>query len=133
MGESDHVLEFRVAVTTTDYDRLVRFYSVGLGVAPSELWTGEGDRALILSFGAATLEIFDEAHAAVVDALETGRRVSGPIRFALRVPDLQTALERVLAHGATLIHPPVATPWGHHNARVADPDGMQVTLFQVPT
>jgi hypothetical protein len=25
----------------------------------------------------------------------------------------------------------VVTPWGHHNARVEDPDGLQVTLFQV--
>jgi catechol 2,3-dioxygenase-like lactoylglutathione lyase family enzyme len=119
-------------VTTADYDRLVRFYATGLGVEPAELWTGEQDRALILELGAATLEIFDEAHAEAVDQIETGGRTSGPVRFALRVPDLEAALERLLANGATLVHPPIVTPWGHHNARVQDPDGMQVTLFQVP-
>jgi len=52
------------------------------------------------------------------------------VRLALRVPDVEAAVERLLAHGATLVHPPVVTPWGDVNARVQDPDGMQVTLFE---
>jgi catechol 2,3-dioxygenase-like lactoylglutathione lyase family enzyme len=126
------VLELRVALTTKDYERLVEFYCVGLGLEPNELWTGDQDRAMILDMGKATLELFDEPHAAAVDEIEVGARVSGLIRFALQVPDLQAALARVLAHGATLVHPPVVTPWGHHNVRVQDPDGMQITFFQVP-
>lgn len=125
------VLELRVALTTADYDRLVRFYSIGLGIKPAQLWTGAHDRALLLELGRATLEIFDEPHAAAVDQIETGGRVSGPIRFALQVPDLAAALERLLAHGATLVHPPIDTPWGHRNVRVQDPDGLHITLFQV--
>jgi uncharacterized glyoxalase superfamily protein PhnB len=39
-------------------------------------------------------------------------------------------MERLLASGATLVHPPVLTPWGDYNARLQDPDGMQITLFQ---
>ena len=80
--------------------------------------------------GQATLEIFDERHAQSVDAIEAGRRISGPIRFALKVPDLQAAMDRLLAKGAVLVHPPVVTPWGDHNVRLQDPDGMQITLFQ---
>ena len=83
--------------------------------------------------GNATLEIFDEAQAETIDQLEAGRRLSGQIRFALQVPDLKTAMERLLAHGATLVHSPVLTPWGDHNARLQDPDGMQITLFQALT
>ncbi len=30
-----------------------------------------------------------------------------------------------------LVRPPVLTPWGDYNVRLQDPDGMQVTLFQV--
>ncbi|HYF63283.1 MAG TPA: VOC family protein [Herpetosiphonaceae bacterium] len=125
------VLELRVALTTSEYDRLVRFYSIGLGIEPAQLWTGDQDRALLLEMGRATLEIFDEPHAAAVDQIEVGRRVSGSIRFALQVPDAQAAVERLLSHGATLVHPPIDTPWGHRNVRVQDPDGLQVTLFQV--
>lgn len=125
------VLELRVALTTKEYERLVEFYCVGLGLEPADLWTGDQDRAVILDMGRATLELFDEAHAAAVDQIEAGRRVSGPIRFALQVPDLPAALERLVAHGATVVHPPLVTPWGHHNVRVQDPDGLQITLFQV--
>ena len=82
--------------------------------------------------GRATLEIFDEVQAETIDGLEAGRRVSGPVRLALQVPDLDTAVARLVAHGATLVHPPVVTPWGDRNARLQDPDGMQVTLFQSP-
>jgi uncharacterized glyoxalase superfamily protein PhnB len=80
--------------------------------------------------GKATLEIFDEAQAQTIDDLEAGKRISGQIRFALQVPDLQAAMERLLANGATLVHEPVVTPWGDHNVRLQDPDGMQITLFQ---
>jgi lactoylglutathione lyase len=123
-------MELRVALTTSDYDRLVRFYCDGLGLEPAQLWHNEQGRAMLLDLGHATLELFDEAQAETIDRIEVGRRVSGPVRFALQVPDLDAALVRLLAHGATLVHPPVLTPWGDRNVRLQDPDGMQITLFQ---
>jgi methylmalonyl-CoA/ethylmalonyl-CoA epimerase len=125
------VLELRVALTTDDYERLVRFYTEGLGLDPAALWTDSG-RAMLLELGRATIEIFDEAHAASVDQIEVGQRVSGPVRFAIQVPDVDAALKQVLAYGATLVHEPVTTPWGDTNARVQSPDGLQITLFQAP-
>lgn len=127
---TDPVLELRVAITSKDYERLVKFYCEGLGIEPAAIWNNDGGRALILNMGNATLELFDERQAEVIDQLEAEKRVSGPIRFALQVPDLHAAMERLLAHGATLVHPPVMTPWGDYNVRLQDPDGMQVTLFQ---
>lgn len=124
------VLELRVALTTSDYERLVKFYSDGLGIEPAAIWNNDGGKALILDLGKATLELFDERQAEVIDQLEAGRRVSGQIRFALQVPDLNAAVERLLTHGATLVHGPVQTPWGDTNVRLQDPDGMQITLFQ---
>jgi uncharacterized glyoxalase superfamily protein PhnB len=79
----------------------------------------------MIEMGQATLEIFEESYASHVDQLEAGARVSGQIRFALQVPDLHAAMQRLLANGATLVHPPVQTPWGDYNVR------LQVTLFQV--
>lgn len=134
MTRRDHpapVMELRVALTTGDYERLVQFYCDGLGLEPAQLWTNEHGRALILDMGRATLEIFDEGHANVVDQIEAGKRVSGAIRFALQVPDLEAAMQRLIAKGATVVHEPIVTPWGHHNVRLQDPDGMQITLFQV--
>lgn len=124
------VHELRVAITTKDYDRLVKFYCDGLGIEPSAIWNNGHGQALVLNMGNATLEIFDEEQAETIDQLEAGQRISGQIRFALQVPDLKSAMERLLAHGATLIHPPITTQWGDYNVRLQDPDGMQITLFQ---
>jgi methylmalonyl-CoA/ethylmalonyl-CoA epimerase len=124
------ILELRVAITTEDYARLVKFYCDGLGIEPAAIWNNDGGQAMMLEMGKATLEIFDEAQAQAIDDIEAGKRISGQIRFALQVPDLQAAMERLLANGATLVHEPVVTPWGDRNVRLQDPDGMQVTLFQ---
>ncbi|HVF98349.1 MAG TPA: VOC family protein [Chloroflexia bacterium] len=130
--ESGPVLELRVALTTSDYERLVRFYREGLGLDPAALWANDGGQATMFLMGRATLEVFDERQAEVIDELEAGRRVSRQVRFALRVPDLDAALERLLARGASLVHAPVVTPWGDRNVRLQDPDGLQITLFEVP-
>ena len=127
---TQNILELRVAITTQDYERLVKFYCLGLGIEPAAVWNNDGGKALMLNMGNATLEIFDERQAEVIDELEVGKRVSGHIRFALQVPNLKSAMERMLANGATLVHEPVLTPWGDTNVRLQDPDGMQITLFQ---
>jgi len=125
------IFELRVALTVSDYERSIKFYCEGLGIEPAAIWNNDGGRALMLEMGKATLELFDERQAEVIDGLEAGKRVSGQIRFALQVPDLKSAMNRLLDHGATLVHPPVKTPWGDYNVRLQDPDGIQITLFQV--
>jgi catechol 2,3-dioxygenase-like lactoylglutathione lyase family enzyme len=125
------VLELRVALTAADFERSVKFYCEGLGIEPAAFWNNDGGHAVMIDLGRATLELFDEAQAQAIDRIEAGRRLSGQIRLALQVPDLQAALDRLLAHGATLVHDPVVTPWGDSNVRLQDPDGMQVTLFEV--
>lgn len=124
------VMELRVALTVDDFDAVVRFYRDGLGLDAGELWTDHG-KGQLFHAGRGTLEVFDPVHAAAVDQLETGRRISGQIRFAFEVPDIHTALERALNYGATLVQTPVLTPWNDFNARVESPEGLQITLFQV--
>jgi len=133
MSTANHalpVLELRLAITASDFERSLKIYSAGLGIEPAEFWNNGQGQAVILNLGAATLEIFDEKQAATVDQIEAGRRNSGQVRLALQVADLQAAMERLLAHGAILVHPPVLTPWGDLNVRFQDPDGIQITLFQ---
>ncbi len=126
------VMELRVALTTDAFERMVSFYCDELGLEPAQVWPDDQGRALVLDLGKATLEVFDEMQAETIDQIEVGRRISGQIRFALQVPDLNAAVERLLAHGATVVHPVVVTPWGDRNVRLQDPDGMQITLFQKP-
>lgn len=123
------VKSFRVALTTDDFERAMAFYRDGLGLDPGELWTDNG-RGQLFWAGQASLEIFDLDYAANVDQIEVGERVSGQIRFAFEVPDVQVAMERALHYGATLVHEPVLTPWGDLNVRLRSPEGLQITLFQ---
>jgi methylmalonyl-CoA/ethylmalonyl-CoA epimerase len=123
------VSELRVALTVADFDAAVAFYRDVLGLEQLADWSSEDGRVVVLAAGRATLELFDEAQARAVDAVEAGRRVSGAVRLALEVPDSEEAARRLVAAGAERVAPPVTTPWGDRNARVRAPDGMQLTLF----
>jgi lactoylglutathione lyase len=126
------VTELRVALTVTDFDAAVALYRDALGLEQLADWSSENGRVLVLSVGRATLELFDEAQAEYVDALEAGRRVSGKVRLAFEVRDSEATARRLVAAGAAEVAPPVDTPWGDRNARVQAPDGMQLTLFTPP-
>ena len=125
------VQEFRITLTVDDFDAAVRLYRDALGLPEVADWSSDQGRVLLLDAGRATLELFDERQAAMVDDLEVGERVSGTVRFALRVPDADATAGRLVGAGATSVAPAVDTPWGDRNARVAAPDGMQLTLFTV--
>lgn len=120
----------RLVVTAPDYDEALRFYRDVLGMPEEAAFVGEGGRVTILDAGRATLELTDQVHAEYIDRVEVGRRVAGHVRVALEVDDTQAATERATESGATLIAPPVRTPWNSLNARLAAPAGLQLTLFE---
>jgi lactoylglutathione lyase len=121
--------EFRVVLTVPDFDRALAFYRDALGLEQLADWSSEGGRVVLLDAGRATLELFDEAQAELVDEIEAGRRVSGTVRFALEVADSEETARRLVAAGAEEVASAVTTPWGDRNARVQTPDGLQLTLF----
>jgi methylmalonyl-CoA/ethylmalonyl-CoA epimerase len=123
------VTALRVALTVADFEAAVAFYGEALGLERIADWSSDDGRVVVFEAGRATLEIFDERQAALVDSIEAGRRVSGPVRLAVRVPDSAEAAGRLVGAGASAVAPPVTTPWGDRNARVEAPDGMQLTLF----
>jgi catechol 2,3-dioxygenase-like lactoylglutathione lyase family enzyme len=126
------VRETRIAVTVEDYDAAVRLYRDALGLPALEEWDGPDGRGMVLDAGRATLELLSPEQAALVDRIEAGARVSGPIRLALHVGDSAGTAARLVAGGARRVADPVITPWGHRNTRVQTPDGLQLTLFELP-
>jgi methylmalonyl-CoA/ethylmalonyl-CoA epimerase len=118
-----------VALTVADFEQAVAFYGAALGLVQLADWSTDEGRVVVFAAGRATLELLDERQAGVVDAIEAGARVSGPVRLALEVRDSAEAAERLVAAGAARVAPTVTTPWGDRNARVRAPDGMQLTLF----
>jgi methylmalonyl-CoA/ethylmalonyl-CoA epimerase len=122
-------VNLRVVLTVPDFDEAVGFYRDALGFEQLADWSGEDGRVILLDVGPATLELFDERQAESVDRIEAGRRVSGQVRLALEVDDVDGAAQRLVAAGAKAEAAPVVPPWGGLNARLRAPDGMQLTLF----
>jgi catechol 2,3-dioxygenase-like lactoylglutathione lyase family enzyme len=126
------IREVRIALTVASFEEAVQFYRDGLGLAVVEQWQTADGRGMILSLGPhTTLELFDAAQAALVDRLEVGRRVSGPVRLAFQVQDVEASSSILQQAGAKVLSQPTRMPWGDRNARIEAPDGMQVTLYEV--
>jgi catechol 2,3-dioxygenase-like lactoylglutathione lyase family enzyme len=123
------VKELRLAYTVADFDGALAFYRDVLGMEMRDMWVAEGARGVILEAGRATLELFDEGQAAMVDDIEVGRRVAPTMRVAFEVEDSAAVADRLEAAGAERIAGPVVTPWQDRNVRLTAPDGLQLTLF----
>ena len=123
------VKELRLALTVDDFDDALAFYRDTLGLEVRDMWVADGARGVLLDAGRATLELFDEGQAAMVDEIEVGRRVAGPVRVAFEVDDSRAMAKQLVDAGAELLGGPVETPWHDVNVRLAAPDGMQLTLF----
>jgi catechol 2,3-dioxygenase-like lactoylglutathione lyase family enzyme len=125
-------LQLRLVLETADLDAALAFYRDALGLPEHAAWETEGEaRIAILDAGRATLELVNEAQAALIDEIEVGRRVAGPVRVAFEVDDSTAVAARLVAAGAEQLAEPVTTPWNDRNVRVRAPDGMQLTLFTV--
>ena len=125
------VKELRLALTVDDFDGALAFYRDTLGLEMRDMWIAEGSRGVLLEAGRATLELFDEGQAAMVDEIEVGRRVAGRVRIAFEVEDSRAKSAELEAAGAEKLGGPVETPWQDVNVRLVAPDGMQLTLFTV--
>jgi catechol 2,3-dioxygenase-like lactoylglutathione lyase family enzyme len=132
MSSLSPIREVRIALTVESFEEAVQFYRDGLGLAVIKEWQTADGRGMILALGPHTnLELFDTDQAAFVDHFEVGKRVSGPVRLAFEVPDIETSAGVLQQAGAKLLSHPTPMPWGDRNARIETPDGMQVTLYQV--
>ena len=103
------VMELRVALTVQDFAQALAFYRDALGLEQVADWSSEAGRVVALDAGRATLELFDNAQAEMVDAVEAGRRVSGTVRLA--VPGRQQRGHGRAARGGGRR---AGRPAGHH-------------------
>ena len=129
-GAAGGVRELRVALTVDDFDGAATLYRYGLGLPVAEEWDRPDGRGLILSAGPSTIEILDRPQAAFIDEVEAGGRVSGPVRLAFEVPDIEASTASLREKGAEAVGEPVRTPWGDFNRRLRTREGLQLTLFE---
>ena len=62
--------------------------------------------------------------------LKLEKELSGKLRFAFEVPNLNTAVNRLVKYGGKMIQSPIEVPWEDRIARFIDPDGFHLTFFE---
>lgn len=131
MSETNPVRQLRVVVAVDDYDAAVAFYRDALGMPELAAFAeGGDDRVSILDAGRATLEIASPAHARYIDDVEADGLPSPRIRLAFEVVDTEATTAQLAEEGATVVAPPVLTPWRSLNSRLDAPGDLVVTLFE---
>lgn len=130
-SSSNPVVQLRLVVVAHDFDEAVSFYRDVLGLPEEAAFEGSGnERVVILQAGRATLELANPAQHRMIDDVEVGSHVAPKFRVAFEVVDSGRATSDLVAAGATLVAPPVETPWRSLNARLDAPAGLHITLFQ---
>ena len=132
MSQPSPVFELRVVLTADNYAAAVRFWRDGLGLPLIRDFPGPGGGGSLLAAGQATLEIVSSEQAAEIDRIEIGGDGERSVRIALEVAELDEVAKDLVEAGATMQGAPVTTPWGHRNVRLRTPDGVTLTLFNVP-
>ncbi|MFE4022452.1 VOC family protein [Streptomyces sp. NPDC059101] len=116
------VLSSRVLVRPADPERSRKFYGEALGLAVyREFGTGP-ERGTVYFLGGGFLEV-------------SGRATSTPtptVQLWLQVADAAAAHEELVEQGVAVLRPPVREPWGLIEMWIADPDGHQIVVTEVP-
>ncbi|MEV7341021.1 VOC family protein [Streptomyces sp. NPDC093544] len=117
-----HVLSSRTLLRPTDPERSRAFYGEKLGLAVyREFGTGP-ERGTVYFLGGGFLEV-------------AGRSETPPspaVKLWLQVADAKAAHEELAAAGVEVLRPPVKEPWGLIEMWVADPDGTEIALVEIP-
>ncbi|MCT4353220.1 VOC family protein [Streptomyces sp. Je 1-79] len=118
-----HVLSSRILLRPSDPDRSRRFYGDRLGLTVyREFGTGP-DRGTVYFLGGGFLEVSGRAAPA-----EPAPR----LRLWLQVADVRTAHRDLVGQGVEILREPVTEPWGLVEMWIADPDGVEIVVVEVP-
>lgn len=110
-----------VNISSSDPERLVRFYNEQLGV-PILLKDEEG-------YDGAELGFIEDAPVIVIwDENKWGKSSEGPVNLVFRCDDLDKTYEELREKGVKL-NPPITAVWGGKELPLRDPDGNKVLLL----
>ncbi|MFD4623205.1 VOC family protein [Streptomyces sp. NPDC058475] len=117
-----HVLSSRTLLRPTDPERSRRFYGEQLGLdVYREFGTGP-ERGTVYFLGGGFLEVAGRCETPPSPAL----------KLWLQVADASAAYEELTAAGVEGLRPPVKEPWGLIEMWLADPDGTEIVVVEVP-
>lgn len=117
-----HVLSGRTLLRPTDPERSRAFYGGQLGLAVHREFGTGPEHGTVYFLGGGFLEV-------------SGRSDLPPsptLRLWLQVADVDAAHEELTAAGVDVLRPPVKEPWGLIEMWIADPDGVEIVLVEIP-
>jgi predicted enzyme related to lactoylglutathione lyase len=117
-----HVLSSRILLRPTDPERSRAFYGERLGLAVHREFGTGPERGTVYFLGGGFLEVSGRSETPASPAL----------RLWLQVADADAAYEELSAAGVDILRPPVKEPWGLIEMWIADPDGVEIVLVEIP-
>ncbi len=118
------VLSSRVLLHPSDFAASLEFYRSTLGLAVYREWGEEGTpvHGVVFFLGGGYLELSGGSEATPSDKLQ----------LWLQVRDLEATHDELAARGVEIVEEPVEKPWGLHEMRALDPDGVCLVFIQIP-
>jgi catechol 2,3-dioxygenase-like lactoylglutathione lyase family enzyme len=116
------VLSSRVLLRPVDLERSIAWYRDVLGLAIYREFGEPPHRGVVFFIGGGLLEV-------------SGGSAASPapnIQLWLQVRDVDRAHDDLTTAGVTIVREPRDEPWGLREMWVADPDGVQIALIEVP-
>lgn len=116
------VLQSRVLLRPSDFDRSVGFYEQALGLARYRDWGEPPHRGVVYFLGGGYLELGEGG----------GQPPGGCVRLWLQVADAAAACRELADRGVAIAEPPELKPWGLIEALVHDPDSLPLVIVETP-
>ena len=110
------ILASRMLFRPADYERSLRFYRDGLGLA------------IAREYGAGT--VFYAGQSLIELSAHGGPDAGGTVW--LQVRDLHAVQDELRGRGVEIARQARQEPWGLHEMHVSDPDGVTLIFVQVP-
>ncbi len=123
------VTAFRVVRHTRQFDAMLAFYRDVLEMRAVQSWKRPGNVGALLSpsraVGQAMIELLD------LKARATRKGRPANVELSLEVRDVDAWHDRLRRQGVRIVDALEDKPWGHRAFSIEDPDGMQISLYEV--
>ncbi len=123
------VTAFRVVRHTRQFDAMLTFYRDVLEMRAVQSWKRPGNVGALLSPSRAVGQAMIE----LLDLKERTTRKGRPanVELSLEVRGVDAWHDRLKRQGVRIVDALEDKPWGHRAFAIEDPDGMQISLYEV--
>lgn len=117
--------QFRLVFSPKNFEAATIFYRDGLGLGVDHEWDyGGGDQGIVFYAAAGMIELLGMVDANAYVAPQG-------LGVLLQVDDADRWYALAQDKGLRVVQPPTSYPWGHRVLRLADPDGLVISLFSL--